>query len=96
MKIYTKRGDDGSTGLLGGVRVTKADERVEAHGTLDEANALIGVARAAGPPSHVDATLERVQRDLFVLGAELACPAEAVVSNRLPPLEDQSRTKPWT
>jgi cob(I)alamin adenosyltransferase len=87
VKIYTKRGDDGSTGLLGGTRVTKADERVEAYGTVDEANALIGVARAAEPPSHVDATLERVQRDLFALGAELACPAEAVVSNRLPLLE---------
>jgi len=87
VKIYTKRGDDGSTGLLGGARVAKADERVEAYGTVDEANALIGVARAARPPTDVDAILESAQRDLFALGAELACPKEAGPSNQLPLLE---------
>jgi cob(I)alamin adenosyltransferase len=87
VKIYTKRGDGGSTGLLGGARVTKADERVDAYGTVDEANALIGVARASGPPADVDAILESVQRDLFALGAELACPTDTATPNRLPLIE---------
>lgn len=72
MKIYTRTGDDGTTGLFGGARVDKNDPRVEAYGTVDEANASIGVARAAGVPDAIDAVLERVQADLFVLGAELA------------------------
>ena len=87
MKIYTKRGDDGSTGLLGGARVDKADERVEAYGSVDEANSLIGVARAAGPPADVDATLDSVQRDLFALGAELARSGEAASDIQLRRLE---------
>ena len=72
MKIYTKTGDDGTTGLFGGGRVSKDDLRVEAYGTADELNALLGVARAAGPDATVDRTLTRIQVDLFVLGAELA------------------------
>lgn len=72
MKIYTKTGDDGTTGLFGGARVSKDDLRVEAYGTADELNAVIGVARAAGPDKTVDDTLARIQIDLFVLGAELA------------------------
>ena len=87
MKIYTKRGDDGSTGLMGAERVAKTDERVEAYGTVDESNALIGVARAAGPPPDVDAVLEAVQRDLFTAGAELACVAEARRATQLPLLQ---------
>jgi cob(I)alamin adenosyltransferase len=73
VSIYTKFGDDGTTGLLGGARVRKDDARVEAYGTVDETSALIGVARAAGPPPQVDEILASVQRDLIVLGAELAC-----------------------
>jgi cob(I)alamin adenosyltransferase len=73
MKIYTKTGDDGSTGLFGGARVDKDDARVEAYGSVDETNALIGMARAASPPARVDAVLARAQEDLFSLGAELAC-----------------------
>src|SRR5688500_19679640 len=76
MKIYTKTGDDGQTGLFGGERVFKDDERVEAYGSVDETNAGLGVARAAGPSPDVDATLERIQAQLFVLGAELATPAD--------------------
>jgi cob(I)alamin adenosyltransferase len=72
MKIYTKTGDGGTTGLFGGARVDKDDERVEAYGTVDEINAVLGTARAAHPPDAVDAVLERVQADLFVVGAELA------------------------
>jgi cob(I)alamin adenosyltransferase len=75
MKIYTKTGDAGSTGLYGGARVDKDDPRVEAYGTVDETNAVIGTARAASPPEAVERVLAELQADLFVLGAELACVA---------------------
>jgi cob(I)alamin adenosyltransferase len=73
MKLYTKTGDDGTTGLFGGGRVLKASLRVEAYGTSDELNATLGVARATGLDPETDAVLARVQVDLFTLGAELAC-----------------------
>ena len=73
MKIYTRTGDDGTTGLFGGGRRSKADLRVEAYGTIDEANAAIGVARAAGLPHSLDTVLAEVQSDLFTVGAELGC-----------------------
>jgi cob(I)alamin adenosyltransferase len=76
MKIYTKTGDDGTTGLFGGSRVGKDDELVEAYGTVDEANAAIGLARATEPAGALDTLLASVQGDLFVLGAELACVPE--------------------
>jgi len=72
VKIYTKTGDAGETGLFGGARVSKADPRVDAYGEIDEANACIGVVRAAGVPPEIDAMLDRIQRDLFALGAQLA------------------------
>jgi cob(I)alamin adenosyltransferase len=77
MKIYTKTGDDGQTGLFGGGRVAKDDLRIEAYGTVDELNAAIGVARAARLPADIDAILSTIQNDLFVAGAELATPAES-------------------
>jgi cob(I)alamin adenosyltransferase len=73
MKLYTKTGDDGTTGLFGGARVAKASGRVNAYGTVDETNAAIGVARAEKPEAGIDAVLAGVQEDLFTLGAELAC-----------------------
>jgi len=72
VKIYTKTGDTGQTSLLGGTRVSKADPRVEAYGEVDEANAAIGAARALGVPADIDGALDRIQRDLFALGATLA------------------------
>jgi len=75
VKIYTKTGDKGETGLIGGVRVSKAHIRVEAYGSIDETNALLGVARALKAPSWLDRILEPIQHDLFVLGAELAAPS---------------------
>lgn len=74
MKIYTKTGDDGTTGLYGGARVSKADLRVEAYGAVDEANAAVGVARAAGLPAPIEATLARAQGTLFQVGGALATP----------------------
>jgi cob(I)alamin adenosyltransferase len=73
MKIYTKTGDDGTTGLYGGARVKKASPRVEAYGTVDELNAVLGVARAGGVERAMDTLLAQIQVDLFTLGAELAC-----------------------
>ena len=72
MKIYTKTGDAGETGLFGGARVSKADPRVDSYGAVDEANACLGVVRAAGVPADIDQMLDRIQRDLFALGAQLA------------------------
>jgi cob(I)alamin adenosyltransferase len=73
MKIYTKTGDDGTTGLFGGGRVKKASSRVEAYGTVDELNATLGVARASGLEPRTEEVLAHVQVELFTLGAELAC-----------------------
>lgn len=73
-KIYTKTGDRGETGLFGGPRVPKDDPRIEACGTVDELNAAIGVARAAGTAGDADVTLARVQSELFDVGAELSTP----------------------
>lgn len=79
MKIYTKTGDDGTTGLFGGGRVTKDALRIEAYGTVDELNAVIGIVRSAKPPKALDAILHRIQNELFNLGADLATPYD--VSN---------------
>ena len=72
MKIYTRKGDDGSTGLYGGAKVNKADARVEAYGLVDEANAVLGWVRAANPPPRVDEVLLQIQRTCFAAGAWLA------------------------
>jgi cob(I)alamin adenosyltransferase len=71
-KIYTKKGDDGTTGLLFGGRVHKNDPRTEVYGTLDEAVSALGIARAAGLRPSVEEVVVRVQRELFVAGAQLA------------------------
>ncbi|MBP88789.1 MAG: ATP:cob(I)alamin adenosyltransferase [Planctomycetaceae bacterium] len=74
MKIYTKTGDTGETGLFAGPRVAKDDLRIEAYGTVDELNAFLGVSRAACLPQEVDSVVERIQHTLLSLGAELATP----------------------
>ncbi len=76
MKIYTRTGDTGDTGLFGGGRVRKHDPRVEAYGTVDELNSLLGMARAEALPDRAAAWLDRIQSDLFVLGADLATPLD--------------------
>src|SRR4051794_17083985 len=75
-KIYTKTGDDGTTALGTGERRPKQDLRIEAYGTVDEAKAAVGLARAgiAADFAELDAMLARIQNDLFDLGAELATP----------------------
>jgi len=72
MKIYTRKGDSGKTGLLGGSRVAKDAVLVEAYGTVDELNAALGVVRAETLPEPLDRLVERLQHELFQLGAELA------------------------
>jgi cob(I)alamin adenosyltransferase len=72
VKIYTKKGDDGTTGLLYGGRISKDDIRAEVYGTLDETCSALGVARAAGLVPRVEEIVVRLQRELFVTGAELA------------------------
>jgi len=72
VKIYTKTGDDGTTGLFGGGRVRKDDARVASYGNVDELNAVLGVARATGLSQKCEEILARAQVDLFALGAELA------------------------
>ncbi len=77
MKIYTKTGDTGETSLFGGGRVSKHHLRVEAYGTIDEVNSLLGLARAAGASQQGDHWLEKVQNQLFHLGSDLATPIDA-------------------
>jgi cob(I)alamin adenosyltransferase len=74
VKIYTKTGDDGSTGLFGNERVAKDAPRVETYGTVDEANSVIGTALAAGAPADLARVLLDLQARLFDLGADLATP----------------------
>ncbi|TWU42309.1 cob(I)yrinic acid a,c-diamide adenosyltransferase [Novipirellula artificiosorum] len=74
MKIYTRTGDCGSTGLFGGPRVSKDDDRIEAYGTVDELNACIGTARSTVVSEQVDGQLQQIQNELFSIGAELATP----------------------
>lgn len=73
-RIYTRTGDDGTTGLGSGERRPKWDLRVAAYGTVDEANAAVGVARLHAGGSEIDAMLARIQNDLFDLGGDLAVP----------------------
>lgn len=83
IKIYTRTGDAGETGLFGGGRVPKDDPRVAAYGDVDELNSAIGVARATPPAQAFDPLLESIQRDLFALGGQLAAPEPARVAKAL-------------
>ena len=84
LKIYTKTGDGGETGLFGGGRVPKDDRRVAAYGEVDELNAALGLALALEPRAFARDLLELVQRDLFTIGAELASPDPAKLGKALP------------
>jgi len=83
MKLYTKTGDDGSTGLFGGPRVPKDDPRIEAYGTIDELNSVLGLVRAEGVDHELDQLLNLIQNHLFSLGAELATPEPVAHGTRL-------------
>lgn len=83
MRIYTRTGDKGDTGLFGGGRVSKDDPRVEAYGDVDELNAVIGLARSIEMMPRIDEVLAPIQRDLFSLGALLATPHPEKVREQL-------------
>lgn len=83
MKIYTRTGDAGTTGLFGGGRVSKDDARVDAYGDVDELNAALGVARAMESVPRIDELLVSVQRDLFAIGALLATPDRDRMAHQL-------------
>ena len=81
-RIYTRTGDDGTTGLGDGTRIAKDDMRVEAFGTVDEANSAVGVVLASpGLPAAIAACLTRVQHDLFDLGGELCIPGYSAITS---------------
>ncbi len=75
MKIYTKTGDQGETGLFGGRRVGKDSVRIDAYGTVDELNSFLGLAQS-GAPEEIATLITELQNELFVLGADLASPLE--------------------
>src|SRR5690349_5136057 len=75
-KIYTKTGDDGTTGLIGGDRLRKSDPRIDSYGTIDELTAAVGLAATMAEASLL-ARLRQVQNELFVLGSNLAVPDES-------------------
>ena len=79
MKIYTKTGDKGETSLYGGTRVSKAAARVESYGTLDELNALIGLAKSEISDEKVLSQLQKIQFDLFTVGSEAATPTDKML-----------------
>lgn len=80
MKIYTKTGDAGETSFFDNTRVSKADPRVDAYGEVDELNAFLGAARAAGPGDDLANALAVIQQDLFALGSRLADPSARVAA----------------
>ena len=89
MKIYTRTGDDGSTGLIGGARVRKSDPRLDCYGTVDELNASFGLAAVALDGALRD-SIRQIQNELFIIGAHLACPdPQSTQTSALPSLDEQ-------
>jgi len=98
VKIYTRTGDSGETSLFDGTRVSKADARVDTYGDVDELQAWLGFARAAGAPERLAVMLEQIQRDLFALGAQLADPQHRIagrVTKASLSDEDVARLEQW-
>jgi cob(I)alamin adenosyltransferase len=98
VKIYTRTGDGGDTGLFDGTRVSKADPRVSTYGDVDELNAWLGLVRAAGVDDEIRGMLEQIQRDLFALGARLADPARRIaerVTKAAVGSDDITRLEGW-
>jgi cob(I)alamin adenosyltransferase len=92
MKIYTRTGDQGQTGLFGGARVSKADPRVAAYGDIDELNACLGIVTAQGELAEdITELLTQIQKDLFAIGARLADPTEKIARRRT--MDDGRSTK---
>ena len=98
VKIYTRTGDTGDTSLFGGERVSKAAARVDAYGEVDELNAWLGLTRSATSDAQLSSMIERIQRDLFAVGARLADPARRIaerVSKATVGQADVARLEEW-
>ena len=87
MSIATQRGDGGETGLAGGVRVSKASERVEAYGTIDELISTLGFARAICADEEIRTRTKAIQKELFAVGSAMATPPEG--SKKPPDITDE-------
>ena len=98
MKIYTRTGDSGDTGLFDGTRVQKSDARVAAYGDLDELNAWLGLVLANLADKDVAPMLRQIQRDLFAIGSRLADPSHRIagrVAKAVVSAEDVARLEVW-
>ena len=98
MKIYTRTGDRGETGLFDGTRVAKSDARVATYGDVDELSAWLGLVRAGSSDAQLRGMLEQIQRDLFALGARLADPASRIaarVTKAAVTPDDVARLEGW-
>ena len=94
MKIYTKTGDDGNTGLQGNLRISKSHSRIKSYGMVDEVNAALGLVLSYSLDEDVQETLEKIQNDLFVVGSDLSNPNLNDVKNRVSlELVEQLETK---
>ncbi len=83
MKIYTKTGDDGTTGLQGGQRISKSDNRIKAYGNIDEINSIIGIILTNHLDTDIEELLIIIQNNLFVAGSDLSNPDMNDASNRI-------------
>jgi cob(I)alamin adenosyltransferase len=92
MKIYTKKGDNGTTGLIGGMRVQKSDIRIEAYGTVDELNSFLGLVKDSFDVPHYQTQILEIQNDLFVIGSKLATSPEGTKMD-LPKIHPQDISK---
>ena len=98
VKIYTRTGDTGDTSLFGGQRVSKAESRVAAYGDVDELNAWLGLTKSATADAQLASMIERVQRDLFAVGARLADPGRRIaerVAKATITAADVTRLEEW-
>jgi len=96
MKIYTKKGDNGSTGLIGGTRVQKSDIRIDAYGTVDELNSFLGLVKDSFDVTYYQNQILEIQNDLFVIGSKLATSPEGT-KMELPKIDatDVSKLEDW-
>ncbi|MFC2085266.1 cob(I)yrinic acid a,c-diamide adenosyltransferase [Bacteroidota bacterium] len=88
MKIYTKTGDKGETSLLGGNRISKDHKRIDSYGSVDELNAVIGLARTEVLSDQVEQSLKKIQNNLFIVGADLASPLDNINSKKIERVND--------
>lgn len=95
MKIYTKTGDSGDTGLVSGERVSKSSLRITSYGEIDELNSVIGMCRTMGMQEELDSVLHNIQRDLFSIGADLATPMDSKVKVDRLTLDAVQRLEEW-